>query len=600
MLLTLVCLLAATVVFVSLTRRLGLGSILGYLVCGAVIGPAGLRLVTDVEEIHEISELGVLMLLFLIGLELRPSRLWLMRRAILGLGAGQVAVTAALIAGGLFIMAQHLGAALVIGAGLALSSTAIVLPMLGERDLLNGTAGRDAFAVLLFQDIASVPMVAAIPLLAHPLSTSGPVLPSLLKAAAAIVGIFLVGRYLLRPAFRLVGGAKTQELFTAAALLTVTSAAWVANIAGLPTSLGAFAAGVILADSDYRHELEADVAPFEGLLLGFFFISVGMAADLRLILIEPVQIVLGALALITAKIAVVFALEKLRGAGTPTAVRAAVSLAQGSEFGFVLFGVALGAGVLVKGQYDRAMLVVALSMAASPILFALSERFVVPRMRSGVALAHDVVTDAVVRPVVICGFGRFGQVLGRILAVRKIPFHALDPDAENVEAVRRFGRPAFFGDPSRVELLRAVGAAEAKILVVALPDVELSLKVVQIARREFPNLTIFARARNRRHAHLLMAEGVTDIVRETFFSSLHMTERVLMKTGLSAAESRRTVNAFRDHDERLLVSTQGLQNDERKLIQTARESAEELESLLAADMPVDVAAEPRKAIVATE
>ena len=314
MLLTLVCLLAATVVFVSISRRLGLGSILGYLVCGAVIGPAGLRLVTDVEEIHEISELGVLMLLFLIGLELRPKRLWLLRKAVFGLGASQVFVTAGVIAAVLVGLKLPFEAALVLGAGLALSSTAIALPMLGERDLLNGAAGRDSFAVLLFQDIASVPLVAAVPLLAHPLSASGPVWPALLKAVVAVAGILIVGRYLLRPAFRLVGGAKTPELFTAASLLTVVAAAYVANVAGLPTSLGAFAAGVILSESEYRHELEADVAPFEGLLLGFFFISVGMAADLRLILAEPVLIIAGALALIAVKIVVIFALEKLRGA----------------------------------------------------------------------------------------------------------------------------------------------------------------------------------------------------------------------------------------------------------------------------------------------
>lgn len=583
MLLTLVCLLAASVVFVSFTRRLGLGSILGYLACGAAIGPAGLRLVTDVHEIHEISELGVLMLLFLIGLELRPTRLWLMRRAILGLGASQVVVTAAVIAGALAAFSLPVPAALVLGAGLALSSTAIVLPMLGERDLLNGGAGRDSFAVLLFQDIASVPLVAAVPLLAHGFTVSGPVGPSLLKAAAAVAGILIVGRYLLRPAFRLVGGAKTPELFTAASLLVVVAAAFVAEVAGLPTSLGAFAAGVILSESEYRHELEADVAPFEGLLLGFFFISVGMAADLRLILAEPVGIVFGALTLIAAKIAVVFALEKLRGAQTGTAIRAAVALAQGSEFGFVLFGVAMAAGVLEKAQYDRAMLVIALSMAASPILFALSEARLMPRFRGKAPLKHDVVKDVAAKPVIICGFGRFGQVIGRVLAVRKIPFHALDPDPENVEAVRRFGVPAFFGDPSRIELLRAVGAAEANILVVAIPDVELSVKVVELARREFPNLMIFARARNRRHAHRLMDEGVTRIVRETFFSSLAMTESLLVEAGLGKADAHRTVRTFREHDEELLVSTHAIYKDERKLIQTAHEAREELEGLLQAD-----------------
>ncbi len=599
MLLILVCLLLATVVFVSLTRRVGLGSILGYLICGALLGPSALGLVTDVHEIQEISELGVLMLLFLIGLELRPRRLWLMRRAVFGLGAGQVFVTTAIVACALvFVAQQSLNSALVLGAGLALSSTAIVLPMLGERDLLNGAAGRDAFAVLLFQDIASVPLVAAIPFLAMETATKGgPVWPSLLKAAVAVAGILLVGRYLLRPVYRLIGGAKTQELFTAASLLTVVAAAYATSAAGLPASLGAFAAGVILSESEYRHELEADVAPFEGLLLGFFFASVGMQADLKLILAEPLLIIAGALGLVAAKIAVVFVLEKIRGVKSSSALRAAVSLAQGSEFSFVLFGVALAAGVLAKAQYDRAMLIVALSMAASPIIFALSESLLMPKLRGKATLQHDDVKDVETKPVIICGFGRFGQVLGRILAVRNIAFHALDSDPENIEIVRRFGRVAFFGDPSRVELLRAVGAADAKILVVALGDVDLSMKVVQLARREFPHLTIFARARSRQHAHLLLKEGVKHVVRETFFSSLRMTELVLHDWGLPKHEVQRTVQAFRDHDERLLVKQLSALGNESAMIQTANAAAQELQSLFESDVVADGAASGKKPAV---
>ena len=393
MLLTVFYLLAATVIFVSLSRRLGLGSILGYLVSGALIGPAGLGLVTDVGEISEIAEFGVLMLLFLIGLELRPKRLWLLRKAVFGLGAGQVLVTAGILAAVLVLAGPHIGAAAVLGVGFALSSTAIALPMLGERDLLNSTAGRDSFAVLLFQDMASIPLVAIVPLIGHPLSETGPVWPGLLKAAIAVAAILLAGRYLLRPFFRLIGGVRTPEVFTAAALLTLVSGATVAHLAGLPASLGAFAAGVILSESEYRHELEADVAPFEGLLLGFFFMSVGMAANLGLILAEPGFVLVCALLLIVVKIAVVFALEKLRGASTLTASRAGFALAQGSEFSFVLFGVAVGAGVLAKGQYDRAMLIVALSMAASPILFALSEKFLTPRLVKKSDLKPDIPDD---------------------------------------------------------------------------------------------------------------------------------------------------------------------------------------------------------------
>ena len=308
---------------------------------------------------------------------------------------------------------------------------------------------------------------------------------------------------------------------------------------------------------------------------------------------EPLLIIAGALALLAAKIAVVFGLERLRGVKSSSALRASVALAQGSEFSFVLFGVALAAGVLAKAQYDRAMLIVALSMAASPILFALSESRLMPRLRAKTALKHDVVEDAEAKPVIICGFGRFGQVIGRMLAVRNIAFHALDPDAENIEIVRRFGRIAFFGDPSRSELLRAVGAADAKTLVVALGDVDLSMKVVQLARREFPHLTIFARARNRQHAHLLMKEGVKHIVRETFFSSLRMTELVLHDWGLPKSDVQRTLQAFRDHDERMLVDQLAVAGNERAMIQTAQQASEELQSLFEADVTADSATTSR-------
>jgi glutathione-regulated potassium-efflux system ancillary protein KefC len=593
MLATIFFLLAATVVFVSLTRHLGLGSILGYLVSGALIGPAGLRLVSDVDEIAEIAELGVLMLLFLIGLELRPRRLWLLRKTVFGLGPAQLVTTAVLLGAALFLAGQNFNSSLVLGIGFALSSTAIALPMLAERDLLNTTSGRDSFAVLLFQDMATVPLVAAVPLIGHPLRDAGPVWPGLVKAAIAVAVIIIVGRYLLRPFFRLIGGVKTQEVFTAAALLTVVAGAAGAHLAGLPSSLGAFAAGVLLSESEYRHELEADVAPFEGLLLGFFFISVGMAADLSLIVKEPGFILVGALLLMVAKIAVLFLVERLRGARLVTAVRASLAMAQGSEFTFVLFGVAIAAGALSKTQYDRAMLVVALSMAASPILFALSERFLVPRIMPPSTLKPDVLENIRPRPVIILGFGRFGQIVGRILKLRNIPFHAIDDDAENIETVRRFGNVAYFGDPARTELLRAVGVSGARIVVVAVGDVTQSLRIVERVTAEFPHLTIFARARNRHHAHRLTDLGVTHVVRELFFSSLRLTELVLVASGVDESEAQRTVHTFRDHDEKTLIAQQKFYEDEREMIQTAAQAARELQTLFEADA-VDSVGERRE------
>ena len=581
---TIVYLLAASVVFVSISRRAGFGSILGYLLAGAVIGPGALRLVADVETIKEISEFGVLMLLFLVGLELRPRRIWLMRKAVFGLGAAQVVVTGALLAAGIGWTSQlDVRESLVLGISLALSSTAIVLPMLGERDLLAGGSGRDAFAVLLFQDMATVPLAALVPLIGDHAGAVGPIWPPILKALAAVALILLGGRYLVRPLFRLVGGIRTGEIFTATALLVVAGAATVAGLAGLPMSLGAFAAGVILSESEYRHELQVDIEPFEGLLLGFFFISIGMSANLDLIASEPLKIVGSVVALILIKVVVAFALNFAMTRNAARAARFALALNQGSEFGFVLFGAALMAGVIGEHALGRSTLVVALSMAISPMLFALSERFLVPRLMTTVRTKREEPIDASPAPVVIAGFGRMGQIVGRVMRMRHIAFNALDDDANNVETIGRFGHKVFFGDPTRIELLRAVGAEQAKILVVTLDDQAQTLALVERAKTAFPHLKIYARARNRQHAHLLMEYDIAGIVRETFFSSLRLTELVLLGLGLDEEDARRTVGAFRERDEKALILQHDIYDDESKLIQSSKEIAEELESLFEDD-----------------
>lgn len=585
MLITVVILLAAAVLLVSLSRRLGVGSILGYLVAGVLIGPSGLRLVTDVASISDISEFGVLMLLFIIGLELRLPRIWAMRRSVFGLGSAQMLVT-----GAAFTVIAHLvgapwAGAGVVGFGLALSSTAIVLPLLSERGLLALTSGRDSFSVLLFQDLASIPLIALVPILAGQHSTA-PAWLSTLKVVTAIGAILLGGRFLLRPLFKAIGGTRTRELFTATALLIVAAAAAIAGAAGLPLSLGAFAAGVVLAESEYRHELQADVEPFEGLLLGFFFISVGMSANVALAMREPLPILLGVLALVGGKAVIAFVLGRLRGQNLASATRFALAIPQGSEFAFVLFGAALAVGALEKPMADRATLIVALSMLLSPVLFAVSERLLMPRLlkRLQPRPVSDA-KDAKPAPVVICGFGRFGQVVGRVLLTRGIAFNALDAEPDNVEAVRRYGYLAYYGDSTRLDLLRAVGAETAKVIVIALPDAAEVLKVAELARRHFPDAKVFARARNRRAAHLLMDLGVTDQVRETFFSSLRLTELVLKGLDFSEAEARRTVAAFRERDVQMLIDQHAFFNDEAQLVQTAAQAAEELRSLFEADNP---------------
>lgn len=581
---TLVVLLTASVLFVPISRRFGLGSVLGYLVAGVVIGPSVLRLVTDVEQITEVSELGVLMLLFLIGLELRPRRIWLMRRPVLGLGSAQVVVTGAALA-----LLAHLGgaswpAAAVLGVGLALSSTAIVLPMLAERDLLGAASGRDGFAVLLFQDLASVPLVAAMPFLAeHHAAAATPWL-SIAKAAGGAVVILLGGRLLMRPLFRLMARSNAREVFTATALLLVAGAAGISELVGLPASLGAFAAGVLLSESEYRHELQADVEPFEGLLLGFFFISVGMSADLGLLLADPALILLGALAMMAVKIIVVLALERLRRQPWPTAARTALALPQGSEFAFVLFPAAVAVGVLPRPAAGQATLIIALSMLLSPMLFAASEAVLIPRLKARKVAppTYDAFEDQDA-PVIVAGLGRVGQIVARVLRMQGIAFTALEKDSEQVEQVRRFGNKVYFGDPSRPEVLRAAGAEKARLLILATSDVKESLEITETVKRNFPDLKIVARARDRYHAHQLLDLGVSNVTRETYLSSLRMAEEALKALGHPPDRAKREVGLFRDYDEQLLLEQRAIRDDERLMIQSTRNAADELASLLEAD-----------------
>ena len=583
MLTTIVALLTAATIAVPLTRAAGFGSVLGYLLAGIVIGPAGLRLVTETEQIGSVSSLGVIMLLFLIGLELRPQRLWVMRRAVFALGSAQLFATTAALASIAHLAGVGWAGATVLGAGLAMSSTAIVLPMLAERDLLTSPAGRDSFAVLLFQDLAFIPLVALVPLLA-----SGAAMPNhvpwvdVAKGVAAIAAILIGGRFLMPPLFKAIGGAKTPEVFTAAALTIVAGTAFIAEKAGLSPSLGAFMAGVLLSESAYRHELQADIAPFEGLLLGFFFISVGMAADLSLAIQHPLLLAGATAALVTAKAAIAFGLAKVKRQNTMSALRFALALPQASEFSFVLFGAAVATGALAADNAAMATLTAAASMIATPILFAASEKFLIPRLRPRKTVAFDVI-DANDNPVILCGFGRVGQIVGRVLRMHHIPFTALERDPGQVDVVRRFGNKVYFGDPTRLDVLRAAGADQAKLLVVALDQMEDVLRTVEVAKRNFPQLRILARARNRRHAHLLMDRGVDGLVRDTFLSSLKLAEMSLTSLGIEAEAASRAVELFRDHDEKNLLAAHAFYADEQQLIQNMQEAAEELTSLFEAD-----------------
>jgi monovalent cation:proton antiporter-2 (CPA2) family protein len=584
MLATLVALLAAATIAVPFTRRFGLGSVLGYLLAGVIIGPSCLGLISDIDQITDIASLGVVMLLFLIGLELRPRRLWVMRRAVFVLGSAQVVITSAMLAALGHLAGVPWPGAVVLGTGLAMSSTAIVLPMFAEAGLLQSRAGRDGFSVLLFQDLAFIPLVALVPLLAeHTLPNHLP-WHDVARAAVAIAVILIGGRFAIPPLIRAIGGARTPELFTTASLLIVAGTAYIANLAGLSMSLGAFMAGVLLSESEYRHELEADIAPFEGLLLGFFFISVGMSADLRLAGAHPGLLAGATAALVLAKAVICFVLALLSRQSLVSAIRFSLALPQASEFSFVLFGAAVAVGALGSDSAAMATLVAAVSMAATPVLFALSERFIIPRLEAEAAPDYDTI-EAANAPVIICGFGRFGQIIGRVLRMRGIPFTALERDLGQVDVVRRFGNKVYFGDPTRPDLLRAAGAEQAKLLVVALDHMEDVLRVVEVAKRNFPQLKIMARARNRRHAYLLMDRGVDGLVRDTFHSSLKMAEDTLIALGIPADDAARSVELFRAHDEQNLLDTHAIYRDEKRLIQSTQQATEELMSLFEADQP---------------
>jgi monovalent cation:proton antiporter-2 (CPA2) family protein len=584
MLTTLVVLLTAATIAVPLTRRAGFGSVLGYLLAGIAIGPAGLGLITDVDAITSIASLGVVMLLFLIGLEVRPQRLWVMRRSVFGLGTAQVVISGAALAALAHAIGVAWPGAVVLGAGLAMSSTAIVLPMLAERDLLTSPTGRDAFAVLLFQDLAFIPLVALVPLFGGDTVHNHVPWHDVARAAVAVAAILLGGRFLMRPLFRAIGGAKTPEVFTTVALLIVAGTALLATVAGLSPSLGAFMAGVLLSESEYRHELQADIAPFEGLLLGFFFTSVGMSVDLHLSGTHPALFAAATATLLVAKSIIAFGLGRVAGHDTTNALRFSLALPQASEFSFVLFAAAVAAGALLHGDAAMATLVTAASMVATPILFAGAEAFVIPRLKPAHEPEYDTI-DAEPTPVIIAGFGRFGQIIGRVLRMHGIAFTALERDPGQVEVVRRFGTKVYFGDPTRLDMLRAAGAEQAKLIVVALDDPPAVLRIVDVVKRNFPDLAILARARNRWYAHLLMDRDVDGLVRETFYSSLHLARIALTTLGIDEAAAERAVALFRDRDENTLLETHAIYRDEDQVRQSQEQAAEELASLFEADKP---------------
>lgn len=575
--------LGAAVVAVPLSKRLGFGAILGYLAAGLAIGPGGFGLISQVDAILHFAEFGVVLLLFVIGLELQPSRLWAMRKSVFGLGLAQVMVTAVPLGLAALIYGLTIETAIIIGLGLSLSSTAFALQSLAEKNELTTRHGRSAFSILLFQDLAVIPLIAMIPLLAPAGGDSGGGSGWLeaAKVVAVLAAVIVGGRYLLRYVLRVVALTKVREIFTAMALLTVTGTALIMESIGLSMALGAFLAGVLLADSEYRHALEADIEPFKGLLLGLFFIAVGMSLNISLIFERPLEIVGWVIFLMATKGLILVFLGRFAGLNWTSARKLAATISQGGEFAFVIFGIAVAARLMDNGLAELLIVVVTLSMAATPLLAA-ANSWLSDRGKS----QEETPTkpeDMEENQVIIAGFGRFGQIVARILRARKIGFTALDVSAEQVDFVKRFGNKIYYGDASRLDLLRAAQADKAVIFVLAIDDVEASLQTAATVTEHFPNLTVYARARNRKHAHQLMDLGITNIRRETLHASLDLSQAVLTGLGLPASEAARSVKTFQEHDERRLVAQHAEHNNEEKMIYMAKEAAEELEELFEQD-----------------
>ncbi len=575
--------LVAAIIAVPISKRLGFGSVLGYLAAGIIIGPFGLRFIRDPDHILHFAELGVVFLLFIIGLELQPSRLWVLRRMIFGAGSAQVILSAIVIGFLAWTYGFTPTAAAVSGLILALSSTAFVLQLLAEKKQLTTTHGRAAFSILLFQDLAVIPLIALLPLLGSGAAGEGrfdP--PSVGIMLASIAGLIIGGHYLLRPLLRIVARSNLPEIFTATALLVVMGAALLMQFVGMSMVLGAFIAGMLLADSEYRHALEADIAPFKGLLLGLFFIAVGMSVNIGLLLEEPKTILLIVVGLMLAKAIVLYPLARVFGlCNTKGALSLAAVLSQGGEFAFVLFALVERENIMDTTQIDRLILAVAVSMMLTPVVYLFNE-FVAGRLTEKYDPEYDDMKDEG-NVVIIAGFGRVGQIVGRLLRIKGQLFTALEIDSSQVDVIRRYGGKVYFGDARRLDVLRAAGAGRAKLFVLTIDEIKSSVKTAEMVLRHFPDLTVVARARNRRHAHKLMDLGIAQIFRETLLSSLALSGRVLELLGFDQEEVGRVVDTFRERDKRLLDEQHAIHHDEERLIQSAKDTARELESLLRND-----------------
>jgi glutathione-regulated potassium-efflux system protein KefB len=569
--------LFAAVVTVPIARRLGIGAVLGYLIAGIAIGPWGLGFIRDVDEILHFSELGVVFLMFIIGLELNPSKLWELRRSIFGVGAGQVLITAAVLGALLYLTHFAWQAAVIGGIGLAMSSTAMALQLMREKGMNRNEGGQLGFSVLLFQDMAVIPALALIPILAGAGGSSDDWAQIALKVAA-FGGMLIGGRFLLRPLFRYIASSGVREIFTAAALLVVLGAAMFMDALGLSMALGTFIAGVLLAESEYRHELEISIEPFKGLLLGLFFISVGMALNIGVLYTPLAEVLLGVVRL------VLYSLSRIFGLRSSVRLQFAGVLSQGGEFAFVLFSAAGAQKVLQPDQLALLLVVVTLSMMTTPLLMQIIDRILVRRYNARDEDEETPYVEDDDPQVIIVGFGRFGQVIGRLLMANKMRITVLERDVSAVGVLRRYGYKVYYGDATELELLRAAGAAKAKSIVITCNEPEDTMEIVRLCQQHFPELSILARARGRVEAHELLQAGVTQFSRETFSSALELGRKALMELGMHPHQAYRAQQHFRRLDMRMLRELMPPHHGDVAQISRVKEARRELEELFHREM----------------
>ena len=575
--------LAAAVIAVPIARALGLGAVLGYLLAGIAIGPWGLGLISEVDTILHFSEFGVVLLLFVIGLELEPQRLWSLRRSIFGWGLAQVGGVAAVLFGAAWLAGVSWQVALIAALGLSLSSTAIALTTMQERNLLPTPAGQAGFSILLLQDIAAIPMIALVPVLGAAEADPHGGWAGVLKPAAVILGLLVVGHYLVRPVLRVIARTRMREIFTAFALLLVISVSLLMQWVEMSMALGAFLAGVLLANSEYRHALETDLEPFKGLLLGLFFIAVGMSVDFGVFFAQPWRIVGMAAAFLVLKLLVLYLLAHAFGMAGRQRTLFAFLLSQGGEFAFVVFGAAAAARAFSAETASILVVVVALSMMATPLLLIVYDRVLEPfwNGRKKKRKADEIEDNA--GHVIIAGFGRFGQIVGRLLHANQVPLTMLDHDPDHIDTLRDFGFNVFYGDATRTDLLRAAGAAKARALVIAIDGIDDSLKLAAAIRHEYPDLMILARARNITHYYQLMDLGVTIIERETFESALMMGRKVMEQLGFGAYLARQAAMRFREHNLQSVNAVYPYYKDREQYVSLAKRANEELHALFERD-----------------